>query len=337
MHTTSPICKKEMLTLPKKHSLYTKISAQMRTKIGAADKKKYLIGVSGGSDSLALLSLLKENGWKLIAVHINHHERGKDATRDAKLVKKMCAKIGVPFILKNIRLTKKGKEADGRMKRYEIFTQLMKKTGAHGVFTAHHADDQAETLLLNLVRGCGLKGLQGMQTITKLHTRYGTCRIIRPLLTTEKKELQQYCTVTKITFHEDYTNHNIDFLRNFLRHEILPRLTQKNPHTMEHLAQTQELITEALVYINQEATKETKKILHEKKLDINAFQKRPLIIQKTILTKLLHENLSYGRITECHRFIKESKNGTKKMNTLEFHKKGKCITITRVEKKKNLG
>lgn len=274
--------------------------ARLRATIGKPGKK-YIVGVSGGSDSMALLQLLYEGGWKITAVHINHHLRGKEADRDAKFVADTCEKLGIPVLIKNIALGQKGKEAEGRKKRYEIFAALLKKTGAAGVITAHHADDQAETLLLNLLRGTSLQGMKGMQPVTKLNTKKGMCTIFRPLLSTSKKELLMYCEKAKIDFREDYTNKDISFTRNFLRHEILPRLTEKNPQMVRHFAQTQQVITETVSYIEKEATKKLRKPLNER-----SFKKLPAILQKMILAKLLKKNLSSGRITEQLRKIKIS-------------------------------
>lgn len=205
------------------------------------EKKHYLVGVSGGSDSMALLHLLARGNWQITAVHINHHVRGKAADKDAELVKQTCKILELPCVIKNIHLTKTGKEADGRNKRYSAFTNLMRTRKACGVITAHHADDQAETFLMNLIRGAGIRGLGGMKSITALKTDAGLCTIFRPLLTTTKSELRIYCKNTGIQFHEDATNNDTTLTRNFIRHAVIPLLQKKNPQIVRRITTTQEI------------------------------------------------------------------------------------------------
>lgn len=320
MHTPSP--------KSNKRSFRERLFARLRETLGAPNKHHhYIVGVSGGNDSVALLHLLVCGGWKVTAVHINHNERGAAAEKDARLVEKMCRALKIPFVLKDIILKKTGKEAEGRKKRYMIFTNLIKKTGSVGVITAHHADDQAETLLLNLIRGTGLHGMRGMQKITTLKTQKGPCTIFRPLLTTSKKELRTYCAQAQIAFREDATNKNTAFTRNFVRQKILPLLATKNPQIVRALAATQEQITEGVTYIDQETEKAWQKMRKKNTIKLDDLKKLPPVLQKNMFATLIEKNVSIGKIRECHRFIKESKNGNKTIEHLILVKKGRDATL----------
>lgn len=186
--------------------------------------------VSGGADSVALLFgmyLLREKlGITLSAAHFNHCLRGEESDRDEQFVRDFCSRYDIPLSVGSARVAagKKGLEAAAREARYAFFATLPGK-----IATAHTADDNAETVLMHLVRGTGLRGLGGISPVNG--------NIIRPMLTVTRQEvvafLEEYC----LSHVEDSSNKTDDFLRNRLRHRVMPFLKEENPRLAENLSQ----------------------------------------------------------------------------------------------------
>lgn len=186
-----------------------------------------ICAVSGGADSVALLFglyLLKEKlEISLSAAHFNHCLRGEESDRDEAFVRQLCARYDIPLHVGRAQVTagEKGLEAAARDARYAYFATLPGK-----IATAHTADDNAETLLLHLVRGTGLKGLGGITPVRE--------NLIRPMLSVTREEvlafLEEYC----LSYITDSSNHTDDFLRNRLRHHVMPLLYRENPKLAEH-------------------------------------------------------------------------------------------------------
>ena len=188
------------------------------------------VACSGGADSVALLFglyLLKDKlGIALSAAHFNHHLRGEESERDEEFVRSLCHQFDIPLFVGhgNVVAGKKGLEAAAREARYAYFATL---DGT--IATAHTADDNAETVLLHLVRGTGLKGLGGI-------TPKGE-RLIRPMLTVTRQEVVAFLEEYHLSFVEDGSNSTDAFLRNRLRHHVMPLLRQENPRLAENLSQ----------------------------------------------------------------------------------------------------
>jgi len=188
---------------------------------------RYLIGVSGGRDSVALLHLLAGLGYrKLIVCHLNHGLRGRSSDADARFVERLAEKYGFRCVVGHEEVAARAKknresiETAARNARHEFFQKVAhaKKCGA--IFLAHHADDQVETFLFNLFRGAGGAGLGAMR---RESTR-GALRIVRPLLDVWRSEIDEYVGAFKLKFREDATNKETAHLRNRMRHKILPLL-----------------------------------------------------------------------------------------------------------------
>jgi len=193
------------------------------------------VAVSGGGDSVALFHILKECAsqiplQKLGIIHVNHHLRGKESNGDAELVKKLACHAVVDFYCKDLRppFASSGLEEWGRKERYAFFSQIIEKNGFDYIATGHTADDQAETVLLRLMRGCGLKGLCAIAP-----TRNDG--IIRPLLTISRSRLRDFLAQEKIDFTEDSSNKDLRFKRNWVRHELLARMVEQFPQTVLNL------------------------------------------------------------------------------------------------------
>jgi len=184
--------------------------------------------VSGGADSMALLwamYLLKDKlQITLSAAHFNHHLRGEESDRDEAFVKEFCAGYGIAFVAggEQVASGEKGLEAAAREARYAFLRTLPGK-----IATAHTADDNAETLLMHLVRGTGLKGLGGIAPVNGA--------LIRPMLTVTREDVLAFLSEYSISYIEDSSNGTDAFLRNRLRHHVMPLLRQENPSLSRNL------------------------------------------------------------------------------------------------------
>jgi tRNA(Ile)-lysidine synthase len=192
---------------------------------------RYLIGVSGGRDSVALLNWLVSLGYdKLTVCHLNHQLRGQSSDADARFVQKLAAKYHVDFELgaANVRaLARKKKmslETAAREARYSFFSRAAKRRRCHKIFLAHHADDLVETFLLNLIRGAGLTGLGGMRDVSSRQIHGVDLTILRPLLSIWRSDIDKYVRECHLTFREDATNKNLAPTRNRIRNRIIPYL-----------------------------------------------------------------------------------------------------------------
>ena len=204
-------------------------------------ESRVLCAVSGGLDSMCLLHFMhtwgSERGYAVTAAHFNHQLRPGTSDRDEAFVRDVCRQWGVPLSVgrEDVRtLAKEGGwtlEEAGRRARYAFLTQTARDTGCAAVLTAHHADDQAETVLLNLVRGAGIRGLAGIPP-----ERDG---ILRPFLDVTRAELEAYAAAHGFAHVEDETNADPDAAaRNLLRLKIVPLLKELNPRAVEHIAHT---------------------------------------------------------------------------------------------------
>jgi tRNA(Ile)-lysidine synthase len=192
---------------------------------------RYLIGVSGGRDSVALMHCLVNLGYKKLMVgHLNHQLRGRSSLADARFVEKIALKYHARFELEsaNIRaLAAKQKisiETAAREARYKFFAETARRRKCKTIFLGHHADDLVETFLINLFRGAGTAGLSGMREISTRRIDDVDLAIVRPFLGVWRKEIDIYVREHRIKFREDASNKNLNPLRNRIRHRIIPYL-----------------------------------------------------------------------------------------------------------------
>ena len=203
----------------------------------------YLVALSGGADSVALLLLLKEAGYNVHAAHCNFHLRGAESDRDEAFCVELCQQLGVELHRAHFdtreyaELHKVSIEMAARELRYKWFDQLRQDMGAAGICVAHHRDDSVETVLLNLVRGTGLRGLTGIQP------RNGF--ILRPFLCVSRAEIEAFLSGRGQKYVTDSTNLEADVLRNKVRLQVLPLLCELNPAVSENIQRTAENLVEA--------------------------------------------------------------------------------------------
>ena len=208
----------------------------------------YLVALSGGADSVALLLLLKNAGFNVHAAHCNFHLRGDESDRDEAFCVELCQRLGVELHRAHFdtreyaELHKVSIEMAARELRYKWFEQLRRDIGAAGICVAHHRDYSVETVLLNLVRGTGLRGLTGIQP------RNGS--ILRPLLCVSRAEIETFLAEKGQKYVTDSTNLEADVQRNIIRLEVLPLLRKLNPAVAENIQRTAENLAEAQLVLN---------------------------------------------------------------------------------------
>ena len=215
-----------------------------------------LAAVSGGADSVCLLLLLHEMaaelGIKVFAFHMNHGIRGAEADRDEQFVMELCERLNIPLTVAHEKVEEyaaerglSGEEA-GRILRYHHLGETAEKYQCAKIAVAHHEDDDAETVLLNLFRGSGLAGLSGIRPVRE--------NIIRPLLCVSRKEIEEYLNEQELSWCEDSTNKENDYTRNKIRNELLPWVTENiNSRVAEHILAVSEFAAQADAYFEMEA------------------------------------------------------------------------------------
>lgn len=251
------------------------------------DGARVIVALSGGADSVALLHILRRLRYDCIAVHCNFHLRGEESIRDQHFVEELCRNLDTP--LQIVEFDTKGYAQENRISiemaarelRYTAFEKIRNKQAARAIAVAHHRDDSAETLLLNLIRGCGIHGLHGIQP-------KNGC-IIRPLLCIGRNDILQYLHNEGQDYVTDSSNLSSDYTRNKIRLEILPLMAKINPSIGESIAETAMRIAEAEKIYNQAIVQATERVLSDNVIDISRLR------QEAAPQTLLHEILSpYG-------------------------------------------
>ena len=221
------------------------------TALGAAADDKFLVAVSGGVDSMALLDMAYKAELIITVAHVNYHLRGADSDADAALVREYCDERDIPRHIRDIELNKhrrgKGIQTQAREVRYAWFEELREAHGLDFVLTAHHADDRLETFFINMLRGGGVRGLKSIPD------RRDT--ILRPVLGYFKSELLAYTRENDVPWREDHTNRDDNYLRNKIRHKVLPELSDLGPRASENMLKSVDFLTEANTYFEREADK----------------------------------------------------------------------------------
>ncbi len=232
-----------------------------------------LLGLSGGADSVcllfALLGLKETYKLTLFAVHVNHGIRGDEAYRDQEFCRELCKQQGVDFQAVYIDVpllageTGESLEEAGRRARYDYFFHMAEEENYDKIAIAHHKDDQAETVLFQMIRGSRLTGLAGI--------RPQNGKVIRPLLCLDKKEIEEYLLKNNICFVTDSTNLENDASRNIIRHEVIPKLLMIQQGSVDHICETSDYLRKVDEYLEREAAKIYEKAVRceEDKLVVN--------------------------------------------------------------------
>ncbi|GHU78567.1 tRNA(Ile)-lysidine synthase [Bacteroidia bacterium] len=254
--------------------------------------EKIIIGLSGGGDSVVLLSVLHDLGYACLAAHCNFHLRAEESDRDERFAAGFAASMHIPFFKRDFDTRDVAKERGisiemaARDLRYEWFEELRKKEHAGAVAVAHHQDDSIETLLLNLIRGTGIKGLTGI----KPRSRF----VIRPLLCVSKAEILQYAQTENLPFMNDSSNRLPEFTRNKIRLQVIPLLKTLNPSINEALSQTMYNLNEAAKIYEAEVEKVKKTVFDEQSGRIDIPLLKTLPSPETLLFELL-KDFGFGK------------------------------------------
>ncbi len=205
-----------------------------------------MCAVSGGADSMCLLHWLKERreeyGFSLLAAHYEHGLRGDESLRDAAFTREQCEMLGIRIVVGKgdvaafAEAQKLGIEDAARTLRYRFLEETADRLACDRIATAHNLNDNAETVLMNLCRGAGTRGLAGIPPVRG--------RIVRPLLWTSREEIETYLDVHRIPHIEDSSNRSDDYTRNRIRHQIIPLLMEENPSFLSAIGRTAELLRE---------------------------------------------------------------------------------------------
>ena len=272
-----------------KSEIKSKVRQNIRENRMLSDHSVVIVGLSGGADSVAMLHILHSLNYNCIAAHCNFHLRGEESDRDEQFAADFSASLGIPFhkidfdTISYAQNNKISIEMAARDLRYEWFETLRKKENAEAIAVAHHKDDSVETLLLNLIRGTGLRGLTGIKPVNG--------KITRPLLCLSKEEVNKYISENNLNFVVDSSNKEDHFTRNKIRLQIIPLLQTINPALSDGLTQTMENLIEAEKIYNHEIDKAISNCFNKEKSTINI----PLLTSYPSPEAILYEILkNYG-------------------------------------------
>ncbi len=253
----------------------------------------YLLAVSGGRDSMALLHRLHAAGFRHLSVcHLNHCLRGEASNLDAELVEKTAGEMGLPFYLKEEDIAARAKEngqsleTAAREARYEFFAEVAETTACSTVILAHHADDQIETVLMKLFRGAGPTGLSGMDLSSERTIKNQRLTLRRPLLQVYRSEIERYVVENEIPFREDESNGEMFALRNRVRHRLVPILNEVFERDIRSsvlgMSELQRKMAAAIDELVPESTAGA--------LDVSSLGKMPEAIRDKVILDWLREN-----------------------------------------------
>lgn len=255
--------------------------------------KKIVAAVSGGADSLALADLLNRSKQKfkieICIAHYEHGLRGENSLADAKFVEEFAKSLRVEFfcehgdVKKFSAENKISVETAARILRYEFLAKVRREKNFDAIALAHHADDQAETILMRLLRGSSSAGLSAMKFFSQ--SEYGL--LLRPLLKFKKSELEKYCQSQKIFPRIDETNFQADATRNKIRLELLPMLKKFNPAIVETLCRFAEISAEESDFINSEVEKIFPAVVENHELLQRKFLELPPALQRATIKKFV--------------------------------------------------
>ena len=267
-----------------------------------------VVGVSGGPDSITLLDILikaqKEIDFKINVAHINHMIR-EEAIEDEKYVQNYCKTKNIPCYIKRVQVEafakeqKMGTEEAGRCVRYEFFEEVLQKTNSNKVATAHTKNDNVETVLMNIIRGSGTIGLKGIDIVRD-------DKYIRPLINSQREEIEKYCEENNLTPRIDKTNMENIYTRNKVRNLLIPYIKKEfNPNIIDTIDRLSQIAKEENEYFEQKTKEVYKQILiqetkKEIQLDLKQFNNLELVIKNRIvlytINRLLGTNSGIGKI-----------------------------------------
>lgn len=270
--------------------------------LGKVPPGKYLVAVSGGVDSMVLLDILvHQPELDLVVAHFDHGIR-QDSAEDQRLVAQAAQYYKLPYIYEEGHLSADVSEAQARQARYDFLERTREQSGAWAIITAHHQDDLIETMLINLLRGTNRKGLASLQSGRKL---------LRPLLKTGKGEVLEYARQHHIAWREDSTNHTDAYLRNRLRHAVLPKLS---PDQRTQLLKINQTVAGLNNHIDQSVAELLQALAPADELQRSLFVMLPHTVAREIMAAWLRQNhvgnVSAKQIERLVAAVKTAQPGT---------------------------
>lgn len=288
---------------------------QTIAKFGMIERESpVLVGLSGGADSVCLLLLLNELGYRLAAAHLNHGLRGAESDEDARFTKELAERLGLPFFstTRDIRPQGHNLENAGRRARKEFFDYLAATQGFARIALGHTSDDRIETLFLNLLRGAGPDGLTSMEPVKD--------KTIRPLIETSRVEVESYLKSIGQNWRTDESNFQLRFARNQIRHSVIPDLRKRfNPNLSNGLARTIEILEDERLWMAKiaESWLAAHGICGPDEIVINcmALATEPVALQRRVIRTALKragstlEDVSFDRIESARQLLQSGKSG----------------------------
>lgn len=257
--------------------MFTKFQNHIVSRFPFLAEKKLFLAVSGGLDSMVLLHLLQRLPYEIAVLHCNFQLRGLESFGDQNFIQEYCDQNNIPLFVTQFDTEafakdyKLSTQVAARELRYSWFYELLEEKNFDYIATAHHADDNLETFIINLTRGTGLDGLTGIPEEND--------KIIRPLLPFSREEILKYAEENKIEWREDSSNASNKYLRNKIRHDLVPILKEINPNflnafqkTQSYLQESKEMVEDASIMIYQQVAKEAGDDIH---FDLNQLKKLP--------------------------------------------------------------
>lgn len=297
----------------------------LKNNLKLSQSQPVLIAFSGGIDSICLLDLFRKTDNPLIIAHFNHGIR-ENADRDEQFARELSKRLGIEFISEKgnvpqfAKNNKLSMEEAARKKRYEFLFRLARDKGVSVIATGHHADDQVETMFMHLMRGSGLPGLTGMKEMAVIPEFDAEIKIIRPLLSFWRSEIEEYCSKTNLDFTRDETNYSDLYERNRIRNEILPYLNDRYPGLNQRLLNMTKVLQSEDEIIQEHLLGFWNKVCIEKhalfvRIDQAEFINLPLGIQRRLIRSIVFSlkpelrDLSFKNIENVLNFLSLNKTG----------------------------
>lgn len=300
--------------------MLNKVTNYIKSNNLIANNEKIVIAFSYGIDSRVLLDILLKLNYKVIIAHVNHKHREQSEIEERDTIK-LANKLHIPYYIMHLDEDKtKNFHSDAHTKRYEFFLDVARKENAKYIATAHHLNDNLETILLNMIKGSNLYGYAGINN----HIMKNNINIVRPLLCLTKQEIRDYQQINNLEYYEDSSNSEDLFRRNRIRHNIIPNLINENPNLLNEAKNYSNMMFEAFSFIRRQSIdylNESNNIIY-----LKTYKELDVSIKKDIISLMLENlniNRSFNLITLIYSMLENnnSQNNINLSNNYVFKKR----------------